>query len=45
VSEPPEKPKWGKEQVFLFWGGLFFLMIGVPVLIVVYVIHKLSQIH
>lgn len=45
MSEPPEKPKWGKKQVFLLWGGLLCVMIGVPVLIVLYVVHKLSQIH
>jgi len=45
VSEPPEKPKCGTKQAFLLWGGLLLIMIGVPLLIVLYVIHKLSQIH
>jgi hypothetical protein len=45
VSEPPEKPKWGEGQAFLLWGGLILFMIGVPTLIILYVLHKLSQIH
>jgi len=45
VSKPPEQPKWGKEKVFLFVAAMIFLFIGVPLLIILYVVHKLSQIH
>jgi hypothetical protein len=45
VSEEPEKPKWGKDKVFVFAVAMIFLFIGVPTLIILYVVHKLSQIH
>jgi hypothetical protein len=45
VSEPPVQPKWGKDKVFLFVAAMVFLMVGVPLLIILYVVHKLSQIH
>jgi len=46
VSEPPNKNrKWGKEKVFLFFALMIFLFIGVPLLIILYVYWKVSQIH
>ena len=45
MSEPSEKPKWGKEKVYLFVVAMIFLFVGVPLLIILYVVHKLSQIH
>ena len=45
MSEQPEQPKWGKEKVFLFVALMIFLFVGVPLLIILYVAHKFSQIH
>jgi len=45
VSEPPEKPKWEKEKVILFVAVMIFLMVVLPLLLILYVAHKFSQIH
>ena len=39
------EPKWGKEKALLFWATIIFAIVGMPLLIVLYVFHKLSQIH
>ena len=45
MSEPDEEKKWGKKKVFLFMAVLIFVMIGLPLLVIFWVAHKLSQIH
>jgi hypothetical protein len=45
MSEPPEKQKWSKEKVFLFFATMIFLFIGIPLLIILYVVHLFSGIH
>jgi hypothetical protein len=45
VSEPPEQPKPGKEKNILFATAMVFVMIVVPLLFIIYVAYKLSQIH
>ena len=45
MSQPEsERPKWSKEKVFLFGAGIVLFTVGLPLLVIFYVIHKLSQI-
>jgi hypothetical protein len=45
VNEQPEQPKWSKDKTFLFVAVMVLLMIVLPLMIIFYVAHKLSQIH
>jgi hypothetical protein len=45
MSEPHEEKKWGKKKVSLFMAVLIFVMVGLPLLVILWVAHKLSQIH
>ena len=45
MSEPLEKKKWSKEKVTLFFVILIVVMVGLPLSIILWVAHKLSQIH
>jgi hypothetical protein len=45
VNEPPEQPKWGKDKTFLFVAAMVFLFVVLPLLIIYFMVHKLSQIH
>jgi hypothetical protein len=47
VSEPPEQPKKKDDErgPVLIVALMVFLMIAIPVAVVWYIFHKLSQIH
>jgi len=38
-------PKWGEHKLFLFVVAMVPFMVGVPLLLIFYVVHKLAQIH
>jgi len=44
VSEPNEKPKWGKGKVALFIAVMVFLFVVVPFVIIAYWVWKFSRI-
>jgi hypothetical protein len=45
MSEPLEKKKWSKQKVTLFFVLLIVVIVGLPLWVILWVAHKLSQIH
>jgi hypothetical protein len=43
VSEPQKKPKWRKEKTIVFASLVILLLVMVPILIILFFLHKLVQ--
>ena len=45
MCEPHKQPQWGEDKAFPFVAAMIFLFVGVPLLMILDLIHKLSQLH